>query len=150
MSMKDAQFMDSTKASILDICRWFRMPPHKCGEFSDLSYAQRESAENAFVNDAITPGARTTEEEVSAKLLPPGVSARLDLRGLLRGDTAARTAYFKERFATASISPDEIRAIEDEDPLPDGRGSHFYLPLNMAPIDENGRPLAPEKQGAPV
>jgi len=150
MSMRDAQFVDQTKAGVLDVCRWWRMPPHKLCQSDDLPYAQREAAENAFVNDCITPGCRTDEEEVSAKLLPPGVSARRDTRGLLRGDTAARVAYFKERFATGSLSPDEIRAIEDEDPLPNGRGGQYYVPVNMAPIGPDGRPLVSNNLQGPA
>ena len=148
MSMRDSQFIETTTASITEICRWFRMPPHKICETTNLPYNQRESAETAFVNDCISPSTVTTQAEVSAKLLPDGVEARLDLRGLLRGDLAARTAYFQSRFNTGSLSPDEIRAIEDEDPLTDGRGTGYYIPLNMAPLGPDGRPIAPEQTGS--
>lgn len=145
MSMRDAQFIETTTASITEICRWFRMPPHKICETSNLPFNQRESAETAFVNDCVSPSAVTTQAEVSAKLLPDGLEARLDLRGLLRGDLQARTQYFRERFQTGSISPDEIRAIEDEDPLPDGRGTGYFVPMNMAPLGPDGRPIAPDQ-----
>lgn len=149
MSMRDAQFIETTTASITEICRWFRMPPHKICETTNLPYNQREAAETAFVNDCISPSAVTTQAEVSAKLLPDGLEARLDLRGLLRGDLAARTAYFQSRFNTGSMSPDEIRAIEDEDPLPDGRGAGYYVPMNVALLGPDGRPTTPDTGIAP-
>jgi HK97 family phage portal protein len=139
IKLKDAEFIAAKRATALDVCRWFRMPPHKIGDLSEAHYNNVAAAEQAFVNDCITPCVVSIEQQVTAKLLPEGLKAKIAISGLLRGDIAARTAYYKERFAMASISPNEIRQLEDEDPQEGG--DKLYLPANFLPVDSAGLPI---------
>jgi HK97 family phage portal protein len=139
IKLKDAEFIAAKRATALDVCRWFRMPPHKIGDLSEAHYNNVAAAEQAFVNDCITPCAVSIEQQVTAKLLPDGLKAKISISGLLRGDIAARTAYYKERFAMGSMKPNEIRKLEDEDPIPGG--DTYFVPANFVPLDANGLPI---------
>lgn len=145
IKLKDAEFIAAKRATALDICRWFRMPPHKIGDLSEAHYNNVAAAEQAFVNDCITPCAVSIEQQVTAKLLPDGLKAKISISGLLRGDIAARTAYYKERFAMGSISPNEIRQLEDED-RQDG-GDNYFVPANFVPLGPDGLPITNNNAG---
>lgn len=145
IKLKDAEFIAAKRATALDVCRWFRMPPHKIGDLSEAHYNNVAAADQAFVNDCITPCVISIEEEVTAKLMPPGIKAKLNIQGLLRGDIAARTAYYKERFAMGSINANQIRRLENEDPIPSG--DTYFVPANYVALDADGLPVtAPAKQ----
>lgn len=145
IKLKDAEFIAAKRATALDVCRWFRMPPHKIGDLSEAHYNNVAAAEQAFVNDCITPCAVAAEQQITAKLMPEGVKAKLSLSGLLRGDIAARTTYYKERYAMGSLNANQIRRLEDEEPI-DG-GDTYFVPANFVALDADGLPVtAPTKQ----
>ena len=146
IKLKDAEFIAAKRATALDICRWFRMPPHKIGDLSEAHYNNVAAAEQAFANDCITPCAVATEQQVTAKLMPQGVKAKLNLSGLLRGDISARTTYYKERYSMGSINANEIRRLEDEEPIENG--DTYFVPANFVALDGDGLPVsAPAKFG---
>lgn len=139
IKLKDAEFIAVKRATALDVCRWFRMPPHKIGDLSEAHYNNVAAAEQAFVNDCITPCAVAAEQQITAKLMPEGVKAKLSLSGLLRGDITARTTYYKERYSMGSINANEIRRLEDEQPI-DG-GDTYFVPANYVALDAEGLPI---------
>ena len=77
----------------------------------------------------------------------PGYSVSLDVRGMLRGDSAARSAYYGALAALGSLSPNDIRRLEDMPPIPSAGADQYYLPANnLAPlpaiVGEAGKPDA--------
>jgi phage portal protein BeeE len=50
--------------------------------------------------------------------------------GLLRGDMAARSAFYNQLVNLGALSPNEVRDLEDMNPR-DG-GDIYLTPLNMA------------------
>ena len=77
-----------------------------------------------------------TEAEFNDKLLREDEKGRtyidIDAKGLLRADTAARTAFYKEMFYIGAMNPNEIRASEDMDGYEGG--DQFYHQANMEPV----------------
>jgi hypothetical protein len=55
-----------------------------------------------------------------------------NVEGLLRADSAARGAFYRDLFNVGAITQNEIRALEEMDPI-DG-GDELYIPLNMIPV----------------
>lgn len=62
---------------------------------------------------------------------------------LLRPDAQARAELYQARFQTASISPNDIREVENENPV-DG-GDEPFAPLNMIPLSQ-ALELSPEQR----
>jgi len=52
---------------------------------------------------------------------------------MLRGDAAARATYYRELFGVGVLNQNDIRRLEDLDPMPDG--DNHYVPANMVPIE---------------
>jgi hypothetical protein len=75
--------------------------------------------------------------------------AKIDNRGLLRADTAARTALYQSMFNMGSITPNEIRDLEDLPLLDDAAADKTYMQLGFAPLDVAAIANAPAATPAP-
>lgn len=142
MPAEDAQFILTREHQVEDICRWFRFPPSKAMHWKYSHYANMEQANTDYATDCIGPWGVAIESEVDRDILVHPVRIEFRLDALMRGDSPARAAYYREMWNTAAITPNEIRARENLPSLgPDG--DKPYRPLNMAPV---GDPL-PEQRG---
>jgi HK97 family phage portal protein len=72
-----------------------------------------------FVTYTLNPWI-TRLEEAFNQLLPRGQFLKFNVNGLLRGDAAARGTYYQTLGQLKAIHINEIRALEDMPPLPDG------------------------------
>ena len=64
------------------------------------------------------------------------VSIKFSLDGLLRGDTAARSAFYHNAILDGYMTRNEVRSLEGLEHAPGL--DDFLVPLNVASIDENG------------
>lgn len=128
----EAQFLETRRFEVEDVARWFRMPLHKVQDLTNAHFTNIESQNLEYVTDTLLPWMTRWEQECKRKLFTeePDHFAEFLVLGLLRGDQASRIAYFKGRFEMGSLSQDELREIENENPLPDGLGSHYWLAAN--------------------
>lgn len=131
----DAQLTEAHEALILDIARFLGVPPPKLFDFSRATYNNIEHVSIAVVADSLMPWIVQLEQEANAKLLPAsgGYFTSIDQDALMRGDVAARASYYKEMFAMAAISPNEIRAREGLNTT--DHGDAFFIPANFRTVD---------------
>jgi len=153
MTAEDAQYLDSRKFSRSEIAGIFRIPPHMIGDLDKATFSNIEQQSIDFVTSTLMPWLVRIEQAISRDLISDadrsrGYFAEFSAMGLLRGDAAARAAYYKSRFEVGSITPNQIRALENENP--EEGGDTAFVPLNMIPIDQAGRPDQPAKQGGEV
>ena len=137
----DAQFLESRKFQVTDAARWFGIPPHKLADLERSTNNNIEHQSLEFVNDTMTPWAERWEASIESELLldsDEDLEVEFDFANLLRGDQAARAAYFKDRFNVGSITPNQIRIRENENPEPDPKADKLFVPVNMVPIDKAG------------
>jgi phage portal protein BeeE len=76
------------------------------------------------------------------------VYSKLDSRGLLRGDTAARMSTYTTLFNLGSISPNELRDLEDLPLLDDPAADETYLQLGFSTLANAAAAAAPPSTGA--
>jgi HK97 family phage portal protein len=130
---EDAQFLESRNAQVRDICRWYRVPPHKVGDLADAKWANIENQAIDFVTDAIVPMACRMEQEANAKLFGRNnrgtVYTKLNLAGLLRGDMKARYESYAVGRQWGWFSANDVLALEDLNPIKDG--DLYLVPSNM-------------------
>lgn len=132
-----AQFIESRKFTNIDVCRWYGVPPNKLFDWDKSTYNNFEQANREVVIDTLLPWIRRFEEEVDRKLLARnygGLYSKMNVRELLRGDPATRSAYYTSLFKMASISPNEVREEEGRNPIEDG-DRYFIAANNLVPLD---------------
>jgi len=130
----EAQFIETRELGIEEICRWFRMPPHKLMHMNRATHANVEHMAMEYVTDTLLPWITRLEEEFNRKLLTEEQKRtqyfKVNVNALLRGDTQARAELYKALWGIGSISANEIR--EHEDMNPQGtQGDRYYVPLNF-------------------
>ena len=135
---KESQLLELQEFSMRDVANWFGVPPHKIGDTTRTSYASLEQENQAYLDDALDPWLHAWESECRAKLLTE-TEKKTDshviefLRAaLVRADLATRYAAYNTALQGGWMSRDEIRAKENENPIPDSEGKKFYRPLNVA------------------
>lgn len=133
---EDAQFLESRRFNILEICRWFRVPPHKLAELERSTHTNIEAQNIEFVTDTLLPWAIRFEAAINTRLLNPydDLVAKVNTSGLLRGDSTARAAFYGALHNLGAISANEIRALEDMAPI-DGGDKH-YVQMNLMSIED--------------
>ena len=146
----DAQFLESRQFQVIEICRWFRVPPHKLQDLSRATWNNIEHQSIEFVTDTIVPWTAQLEQEADLKLFGRqnrGVYyTKFKLAALLRGDTATRYAAYSSGRQWGWLSVNDIRELEDMNRI-DG-GDQYLVPSNMTTPD--GIDNAAEKAGEPA
>lgn len=135
MTSEDAQFLETRKFQVVEICRIFRVPPHKIAHLEDATFSNIEHQNLDYYNDCLMHHFEAIEAAMARDLLrDPSLFVEFDVMRLLRGDAAARFEAYATGRNWGIFSVDEIRAREGLNPLPDGRGREYLRPLNMAVV----------------
>jgi HK97 family phage portal protein len=139
MSMRESQFLETLRFGVEEICRLYKVPPHKVGHMEGAGYSNSIEAQNAqFVTDCIRPLIEQIENEFSLKLLNGNRRFNLDMKALTRGDIMTQVQKNVSYWNIGAISANEIRKSEGLPPIPDG--DTFNKPMHMEPQNnENGQ-----------
>ena len=128
--LEKTQALESRKFAVTEICRLFGVPPHLCMDLEHATFTNIEQQSLEFVRDAINPLSVRIEQAMYRDLLTPRERSRyyfkFNTNGLLRGDTAARTAYYNSARQNGWMSANDIRRLEDMNPLPEDAGGDIY------------------------
>lgn len=154
--MSKTQLLDSRKWAVTEICRIFGVPPHMCMDLEKATFSNIEQQSAEFVRDCINPLSVRIEQALYRDLLSEAEQARyyfkFNTNSLLRGDTATRTSYYNTMRQNGVMSADDIRELEDMNPIPNGLGKIYFINGNMLPL-ENAKLNAPKSaqaKGAPL
>ena len=131
-SMRDAQFIDSQKWTTEEICRIFKVPPHKVGRIEGISQNMSIESQNAnFVSDCIRPWAELLEMEFTDKLIgSKDQFIEIDFKKLLRGDTNTQVTKDVSYWNIGVLNKNEIRESMGMPPVEGG--DEYHEPLNMS------------------
>jgi HK97 family phage portal protein len=153
---EDSQFLESRQFQIPEVARWFGVPPHKLKDLSKSSFNNIEQEQMSFVVDSILPWLVLLEQNYMMQLLTPSdrnltgngrYYFKHVLEGLLRGDSASRAKFYQVLWGLGALSSNDIRALEDWDPVPGG--DQYFVPLNYAPIGMVQELLRKKSEPAP-
>ena len=136
VSNADAQFVESEEVRVADVCRFFGVPLHMVYA-GKQAYSSNEQNAIEFSKFTLQPLVTQREQEDSYKLLLPrerreGLRVKRELKGLLRGDTAAQAAWYKAMREAGVYSPNDICALEDLPEVPGG--GDRYASWNYGPL----------------
>lgn len=108
-----------------DIYKIWRVPPAIVGDLSEgASFNNYEHQMLNYVQNTLAPLIEMIEQELSAKLFGRRSTSfvEFNLDGLLRGDTAARTALYQTLIPNGVMSAAEARGKENLPPDPEAEG----------------------------
>jgi HK97 family phage portal protein len=141
---EEAQFLDSMKLTATQIAAIYDVPPERVGgePGGSLTYATQEQDQ---IRLALTTGRWCTRlEHAFFGLLPERQYVRFNVDAMIRTDTKTRHEVFKLDRDMGLKSIDELREIDDLEPLPNGEGTD-YSPLAVTVAEA----AAPKPQPAP-
>ncbi len=136
-----AQFLETRKFQVVEIARLFRVPPHMIADLDRATFSNIEHEAIQFVVHSLRPWL-VRLEQATRSLLPPGVFLRFNVNGLLRGDIKSRYDAYGVGRQWGWLSADDVLELEDEEPLPDGKGKVYLQPVNMQPAGDRPAPAA--------
>jgi len=117
MPMDDAQFLETRRFQLQEICRIFRVPPHMVADLERATFSNVEHLSQDFVTYTLLPYLTRFEQSASKWLFKPGERGqyfiRFNVEGLLRADTAARGAFYAQMLQNGVYSRNEVRAKEN-------------------------------------
>ena len=133
VSPEDAQLLELLSAGVTDICRIFRVPPHKIAQLDKATFSNIEEQNIDWVTDSILPRTVRIEKRLNTSLLNNDEQRyiKFNLDGLLRGDYKSRMEGHQVAIINGIKSPNECRDDEDLDPYE--AGDEFRVPLNTGP-----------------
>src|SRR6266566_1304071 len=147
MNPVDAEFLLSRTFNLQEIARIWRLPPHKLQDLSRATFSNIEQSNMEFVSDCLLPYLVRWEQRACSSLFQGLDAKRMFIRHtvdhLLRGDIQARYAAYAVGRQWGWLSADDVREKEDMNPLPDGQGRDYIVPMNMLPADQVDQPKPP-------
>lgn len=118
---------------VMEIARAMRVPLSMIGG-EGQSY---EDDMLRFTQQTVTPWVNRLESAFQRGLFEDDkeLNNQVDLRGMMRGDSASRAAYYGALFNMASLSPNDIRRSEELPPIETDAANEYYIPVNnFSPI----------------
>ena len=145
----EAQFLETRKFQVDEICRIFRVPPHLVGNLEHATFSNIEHQSIDFAVHTIRPWLVRIEQAMNRSLFTEqekggGSSGRryyvqFNIDGLMRGDYKSRMEGYAIGINNGFMSPNDIRALENLNPIPVEEGGDTYLVNgNMVPLKNAG------------
>ena len=138
MNPEAAQMLESRAFSIEEICRWFRVPAFMVGH-ADKQSSWASSVEGMnlqFLTNTLRPLLVNIEQEISRCLLDgdDDLFAEFSVEGLLRADSAGRSAYYTTALQNGWMSRNDVRRLENMPPIEGG--DLYTVQLNLTPLED--------------
>jgi HK97 family phage portal protein len=136
---EDAQFLETRKFQVEEIARMYRVPLHLIQhmEKSTSWGSGIEELGQGFVTYSLQSWLVRWEQRIQSRLIPAvedgRVYAKHSVEGLLRGDSVKRAEFYSKMVAMGVYSINEIRELEDRNPIDDG--DLRFVPLNWQTLD---------------
>lgn len=139
----EAQFLETRKFQVSEICRIFRVPPHMIGDLDRATFSNIESQNISFAVHTIRPWLVRIEQAINRALFPDNEKGRFyvqfNLDGLMRGDYKSRMEGYAIARQNGWMSTNDIRELENLNPVSEEEGGNAYLVNgNMIPISLAG------------
>ncbi len=128
---EDSQFLSTREFNVEEICRIFRVPPHMVQDLKRSTFNNIEHMGISFVQYTLMPWLERFEQAIVKDVLVGDDQdvyfPKFNVDGLLRGDYESRMRGYATGFANGFMSPNDIRRLENMDPIPDELGGNVYV-----------------------
>lgn len=135
----EAQFLETRKFQVSEICRIYRVPPHLIGELEHATFSNIEHQNISFAVHTIAPWLARIEQAINRSLLSDKEKgkyyAHFNIDGLMRGDYKSRMEGYAIARQNGWMNTNDIRKLENMNLVPDEEGGNAYLINgNMVPL----------------
>jgi HK97 family phage portal protein len=131
---EESQFLQTRQFQRSEICIMYGVPPILIGDTKETTAWGTGVEQINLAAVAYTFRAWTTcVESVFSNMLPGGQFVKFDFSALLRGDIKTRFDAYKTALMSFWITPNEVRAQEEMEPLKSG-GDEPLQPANYVPL----------------
>jgi HK97 family phage portal protein len=126
MNPEAAQMLETRSFNVEEICRWFQVPPFMVGHMDkQSSWAASTEVQNLhFLTNCLRPLLVNIEQEIARCLIGDLDSeeffVEFSVEGLLRADSAGRSAYYNSALDHGWMNRNEVRRKENMPPIPGG------------------------------
>jgi len=140
MSLKESEYGATIERTVIDICRYFGIPPSKVGiRNGNVSYNSLEQENIAYVQDTIMPRVVSLEKELERKLIADAdaetIRIKFELKSRLRGDMAARSTFYDMALRSGLLSINDTLRLEDMDTI-GPEGDERYVNSANVPVSK--------------
>ena len=137
---EDSQFLQTREFQLREICRIFRMPPHKIADLKDATFSNIEEQSLEFVTDTLRPWLVRIEQSIYRDLLSEQERrlyfAEHLVDALLRGDIKSRYEAYNIGRQGGWLNANEIRERENMNPRDDEGGDVYLDMLNLGQVGD--------------
>ena len=147
----EAQFLDTRKFQVVEICRIFRVPPHMVSSLEGATYSNIEQQSLEYVQYTLRPWLTRLEQAMFRRLFTEEEKKtyfiKFNADALLRGDYQSRMNGYATGINNGFLCPNDVRTLEDLDLIPDELGGNKYMCNgNMIDIASVGKQYGEEEQ----
>lgn len=139
LSSTDMQFLESRKFTVIEICRFFSVPPSLVYADTSNNYKSVEQADVDFLSHTLNPLLRNIETELRRKLVAPALAHRykfeFDRSQLFASDLNGMMNY-RTRFLQIGATLNEVRREFNLPPVEGGDTA--LVSANLRGINEIG------------
>lgn len=125
---------EAQKWTAAEVARRFNVPPFFIGDTTG-TYNNSEQQGIMMVTYCLQPRVTAWEVALDGSLCGKSEYLKFSLSGLMRGDHAARSAYYHNAIMDGYMSINDVRRLEDMDPIGEEGDVHFF-PLNYASVQD--------------
>jgi HK97 family phage portal protein len=146
LSQHDSQYLETRGFTVHEICRFWGVPAVFIDPAATTAWGSGiEQLKIGFVELAIQPQSLRWAGELTRKLLTPaernaGLHVAMNSGVLLRGDMMARGTYIDIRVKNGTLTRNEARSMEGDNPLPGGD-----VPLIPGNLQDGTKPPQPQQ-----
>ena len=132
----DAQLIDGRKFGVAEVSRFWGVPMPLLSSMESATFNNAETLGRMFVQYTLSSYVTAWEMAIQRQLMAGDEThfVKFNMDALQRGDLTARATYYKEVFNLGAITTNEIRELEDRNPV-EGGDRPFISANNLVPLD---------------
>lgn len=139
----DAQYLETMRFNLSEIARIYGVPLYMLADHEkQTSWGTGiEEQKDGYITFTILPIATQSEQELNKKLIKDNQRfCEYMTAGLLRGTLKSRMEAYQKGFSMGMYSPDDLRDMENLNPLSDGQGDIYTIPMNLQSLKNIDNP----------
>lgn len=142
-----AQLIDAKNQLIEEVCRWFRVPPHKVAHLLRSTNNNIEHQGLEFSRDTLRPWIKQIEQEADYKLFPARGAQRfveIDVDWASEGDFQSRMQGFSSGINAGIYSVNDVRRKLGENTIGEEGDGHLVQGAMMK-LEDVGKNMLPQQ-----
>ncbi len=146
MTGEQAEAVKARDQAVVDVCRLFRMPPHKAMHLINVKYENMETLEKSYLSDTMVPYFVNVEQRLKRDLLVDRKDRAkyfpwFDREAIELHDPESQAKVIETLMKHGAMTFDEARHRRGMNPLPNGTGNGRLVPSTYTVIGANGEVL---------